>query len=242
MSQPAISCYHCEKPITGNFCAHCGKPKSLERIDGRYVMSEFRSIVNFDKGILFTIWELLLRPGANIHHFMHHDRNRLVKPIIFLITASLIYSLLQQILHFEDGYMSFSGTEESATIAIFAWIQKNYGYANLLMAIFIAWWIKLFFRKYAYNYFEILILLCFIMGMGMLMYTAFGLLESLTSWKVLQIGGIFGMLYAGWAIARFFDKSRFWNYAKGIFAYLLGFLTFSIAALVLGLAIDWISK
>jgi len=34
------------------------------------------------------------------------------------------------------------------------------------MGIVIAMWSGLFFRKYGYNFYEILILLCFVMGMG----------------------------------------------------------------------------
>ncbi|MBX2844109.1 MAG: DUF3667 domain-containing protein [Flammeovirgaceae bacterium] len=130
--------------------------KTLERINGKYIWNEISSVLNFDKGILYTIRELLLRPGKNIQIFILEDRNRLVKPIVFIIITSFIYTLAQQLLHFKD-YVNAGGFEESAITNIFGWIQKNYGYANILMAIFIAGWIKIFFRKYEYNFFEILI-------------------------------------------------------------------------------------
>ena len=233
-------CKNCETEVIQNYCPNCGTPVVLKRINGQYILKEISSVLNFDRGILYTIRELLLRPGKNIQTFVLEDRNRLVKPIIFIIITSLIYTLAQQFLHFEDGYLNAGGFEESATTNIFGWIQKNYGYANIIMAIFIAGWIKVFFRKYEYNFFEILILLCFLMGIGMLIYTVFGLIESITKIQILQIGGMVALVYTSWAIGRFFDKNKKANYLKGFLSYLLGMITFFLAAIILGMGIDLI--
>jgi hypothetical protein len=233
-------CKNCETEVIQNYCPNCGTPVVLKRINGQYILKEISSVLNFDRGILYTIRELLLRPGKNIQTFVLEDRNRLVKPIIFIIITSLIYTLAQQFLHFEDGYVNAGGFEESATTNIFGWIQKNYGYANIIMAIFIAGWIKVFFRKYEYNFFEILILLCFLMGISMLIYTVFGLIESITKIQILQIGGMVALVYTSWAIGRFFDKNKKANYLKGFLSYLLGMITFFLAAIILGMGIDLI--
>ena len=234
-------CKNCQSEFIGNFCSHCGRAQALKRIDGKYILSEIGSVFNFDKGILYTIRELLIRPGQSVQNFIHKDRNRLVKPLIFIIVCSLIYTIAQQLLHFEDGYVSAGGFGESSIAKVFEWIQKNYGYANILMAIFIAFWIKVFFGKNNYNFFEILILLCFVMGVGMLIYSVFGIIESLTKLSVLTFGGIFGVAYASWAIGRFFDKSRKLNYLKSFLSYFLGMITFYIGAIILGLVIDLVN-
>jgi len=149
----------------------------------------------------------------------------------------------QQLLHFEDGYVNNGELEESSAVKIInEWIQKHYGYANILMAIFIAMWIKLFFRKYNYNFFEILILLCFVMGIGMLVYMIFGIVESVTEISVLHFGGIIGLAYVSWAIGQFFDKTKKVNYLKGLLSYLLGMISFIFVATILGVGIDLIQK
>ena len=236
------NCIKCNTEVIQNYCPNCGTPITLKKINGEYILNEISSVLNFEKGILFTIKELLIRPGQNINDFINKDRNRLVKPIIFLIVCSLIYTIAQQTLNFEDGYAKYGGFGESTVATIFQWIQNNYGYANLLMAIFIALWIKVFFRKYAYNFFEILILLCFVMGVGMLIYTLFGIVENLTKFGVLHIGGKFGFLYVTWAIGAFFDKTKKLNYLKGLFSYLLGMMTFYLGAVILGKGIDFIQN
>lgn len=233
-------CKKCGADLSDEFCSKCGSPKSLKRIDGSYILEEVVSVFNFDKGIFYTIKELLIRPGENVKKFIHNDRNRLVKPIIFVIVCSLIYTIAQQLLRFEDGYVNAGGFGDSAITEVYGWIQGNYGYANILMAIFISFWLKLFFKKYDYNFFEIIILLCFVMGIGMLIYTLFGIIESITHLRVLQIGGMIGFIYTSWAIGQFFDKAQKVNYLKAIIAYLLGMLSFYFLAVILGLAIDFI--
>lgn len=235
-----IVCKNCKTEVIQNYCPKCGMPVKLTRINRQYILKEISSVLNFDRGIFYTIRELLLRPGKNIQTFILEDRNRLVKPIIFIIITSLIYTLAQQFLHFEDGYVNAGGFEESGTTNILGWIQKNYGYANILIAIFIAGWIKIFFRKYEYNFFEILILLCFVMGIGMLIYTVFGIIESATKIQILHIGGMIALVYTSWAIGRFFDKNKKANYLKGFLSYLLGMITFFLGAIILGMGIDLI--
>lgn len=240
--KPVLYCEHCQSELIGDFCSNCGRTRALQRIDGTFILSEILSVLNFDKGILYTIRELLTRPGQNIRDFIHKDRNRLVKPIFFIIICSVVYTATQQFMHFEDKYVTVTGFGESAVAAIFEWIQKNYGYGNVLMAIFIALWIKVFFRKYDYNFFEILTLLCFVMGMGMLIYTIFGAVESLSKLKVLHLGGLIGFVYVSWAIGQFFDERKKINFLKGFLAYFLGMVSFTLFAIITGILIDLIKR
>ena len=235
-------CKNCNAEVTQNYCPNCGQAAKVKRIDGRYIAHEIGHILNLERGILFTIKELLIRPGENVRTFMSENRSRLVRPIVFIIVTSLIYSLINHFFHIEDGYVSFDETKESTTGLILQWVQNHYGYANIIMGIFIAFWTKLLFRKYNYNYFEILILLCFAMGMGMLLYSVFAVFQGLTNINLMQIAGIIGFIYSAWAIGQFFDKRKFSNYVKAFVSYFLGFLTFAVTAVLLGTIIDLIIK
>jgi len=232
-------CEYCNKEHTGNFCSNCGRVRTLKRIDGAYILSEIGSILNFQKGIFYTVRELLLRPGKNVQRFLHQDRNRLVKPIVFVIVCSLIYTLLQQLLNFEDGYINYSFGEGTVSNALFSWVTKNYGYTNILMSIFMALWIKVFFRKQDYNFFEILILLCFVIGIGMLIFALFGILDSLIDLKIIDKGFFLGILYVSWGIGQFFTGNKWLNSLKGFLSYILGLMSFTLLILVVGMFLDW---
>jgi hypothetical protein len=168
--------------------------------------------------------------------------DKLVKPIIFIIVTSLIYTLLNHFFHIEDGYVNYHEAKKSTTGSIVKWMQDHYGYANIMMGVFIALWIKLFFKKYNYNFYEILIMLCFVMGMGMLIFSVFVLIEGLTHFHVMTIAGIIGIAYCIWAIGHFFDKKKAGSYVKALAAYILGMITFWVLPVIFGTLIDILSK
>lgn len=237
-----MNCKNCNTEINAKFCPNCGQPSNLKRIDGHYIIHEIEHVLHFERGILYTIKELVTNPGQNVKNYLTENRNRLVKPIIFIIITSLIYSICNSFFHFEDTYSNKLYNKNSATSAIYKWIQGHYGYANIIMAIFIALWSKLFFRKYKFNIFEILILLCFVMGMAMLFLSAFGIIQSLTNINLILIASTFCFAYAIWSIGQFYEKGKIINYVKAFFAYVLGMLTFYITATLIGKTIDLINK
>jgi hypothetical protein len=234
------NCKNCNQNLTGKFCSDCGQPATLKRIDSHYIQHEIEHVLHLDRGIFYTIKELLIRPGKNVREFFSDNRNRLVKPIIFIIVCSLVYTLIDHYFHIEQSYVEIHGEKGSAYNSINKWMQDHYGYANIIMGICIAPWLKLFFRKYDYNFFEILILLCFIMGVGMLIFSVFVIAEGLTHFHVMKVAGWIGILYCSWAIADFYDKKKIIGYPKSILCYLLGMQTFALTIFALGYIVDLI--
>ena len=239
-----MNCKNCNTEINSKFCPDCGQPTSLKRIDGKYIIHEIEHVLHFERGILYTVRELVINPGQNIRNYLSENRSRLVKPIIFIILTSLIYSITISIFHIEEQYVQFhdEGAKLLTAKKIFQWIQGHYGYANIIMGVFIAFWTKLFFKKYKYNFFEILIVLCFIIGIAMLIFSIFAMLQGITHLKISQIGGIIGVIYFSWALGQFFGKDKLFNYIKALFAYLIGMITFVFLSVGLGILIDLIIK
>ncbi len=232
-------CKKCKSELHGNYCSNCGQPQKFERINSRYLISEIGSVLNLQKGFFFTVKELIIRPGENIKTFISEDRTRLVKPIMFILICSLTYTIFEEVLEFKNRYidLQFDGSD-SVISSILQWITQNYGYSNILMSVFVAIWIKIFYRKYDYNFYEVLTLLLFISGMQMLLSTLLGMLESFIKLPILKFGTYLVLIYAFWAIAQFFDKRKILNYLKVPLAYFLGLLTFFLVALGVGLLID----
>ena len=231
--KPLDYCKNWQTEMRGNYCSNCGRAKALKRIDKNYILHEIGSVLNLDRGIFYSIRELLIRPDQNIREFLLEDRNRLVKPILFIIISSLVYTLTNQLFHFDNGYVNYNGSENLATSTIFKWVQEHYGYSNIIMGVFVAFWVAIFFKKYQYNFFEILILICFVMGIGMLVFSLFGIIEGITQIHMMQISGILVILYFSWAIGRFFERKTA-NYFKAFVAYILGIITFTLVALAVG--------
>jgi len=240
MHTNTVTCKNCNITVEHKFCGNCGQPMQLKRVDKDYILHEIWHVLHFEKGILYTIKELLVRPGKNVKGFIEENRSRLVKPIIFIIVTSLIYTLINSAFHIENQYIDYHGTEPGTTSSIFEWVQHHYGYANIIMGLGISFWARLFFRKSDYNFFEILILLCFVMGIGMLIFAVFALFQGLTQLNMMPVSGGLSILYATWAIGQFFDPKKVSSYIKALVAYLLGMLTFMIALGLLVLVVELI--
>jgi hypothetical protein len=201
-------------------------------------------LLHFEKGFFYTVKELMTRPGESIREFIAENRNKHMKPVSFVILTSLFYTLIAHLLHAED----INNAKEQMNVGqsglnILHWVQGHYGYANIMMGIFIACCVKLFFRKYSYNFFEIMVLLCFVMGQGMLLYTLVTCFVWLVKYNVyILLLSVIGFAYPVWAIAQFFDKAKIRSYIKAFFAYLSGYFLFYIVIILIGIAADSIIK
>lgn len=71
---------------------------SLDRITFKGLMGFILSILNFEKGILFTVKELLVRPRVVIEEYLKKDRTKLVNPIRFLVFSTALSTFLSLIL------------------------------------------------------------------------------------------------------------------------------------------------
>jgi hypothetical protein len=203
-----MNCKNCTSKIHGNYCAHCGNAKQLKRIDGHFILHEIKHVLHFEKGIFFTIKELLLRPGKCVREYISENRSRLVKPIIFIIVTSLIYTFAEHAFNVEKGYFKISDSTTPTYDAISSWVHNHYGYANIIMGFFIACWLKIFFRKHDVNFFEILILLSFVMGVGMLFFALAAILNSVSGLNFMPTLSGITFVYMSWAIGQFFEQKK----------------------------------
>lgn len=237
-----MNCKNCVSKIHGNYCAQCGQPAKLKRIDGQFILHEIEHVLHFEKGLFFTIRELLIRPGRSVRGYIAENRSRLMKPIIFIIVTSLIYSLMEHFFQIEKGYFNMSDDKATSIKLISDWVHNHYGYANIIMGFFIACWLKIFFWKYDVNIFEIAILLAFVMGMGMLFLAIAAFLKGVTALNLMPIASVFTFVYLSWSIGQFFERDKFASYLKASAAYILGFTTFSACAWIAGAGYDAIMR
>lgn len=237
-----MHCKNCTGKIHGNYCCHCGHAVELKRIDGHFILHEIEHVLHFEKGLFFTIRELLLRPGKCVREYISENRSRLVKPIIFIIVTSLIYTLVEHFFHIEKGYFKASYDGATGIIAISNWVQNHYGYANIIMGLFIAFWLKIFFRKQDVNFFEISILLSFVMGIGMLFLAVAAFLSGISGRNLMPFFSFISFIYLSWSIGQFFDQSKLTSFVKAGTAYILGLTTFSVGTWILGFGYDAIMR
>ena len=237
-----MNCKNCNTEVNSKFCPDCGQPTSLKRIDRHYIIHEIEHILHFERGILYTIRELITNPGQNIRTYLSENRSRLVKPVIFIIITSLIYTLTSHFFHIKEEVINFEVSDKSAIGSILKWMQEHYGYTSILTGIFVAIWLKVFFKKYEYNFYELLIMLCFVQGISMLIFAIFSFLQGISHFNLLSFAGILGVIYMTWGIGNFFEERKIGNYVKALISFFLGTMTFYIIVFVIGISIDMLTK
>lgn len=73
---------------------HQGPLNEPERISVRHMIQVVLSIWNLDKGLLFTLRELSLRPGKAIRDYLFGDRKRYLHPLRFLFLSAALAAFL----------------------------------------------------------------------------------------------------------------------------------------------------
>ena len=235
------SCKNCNEPIVGNFCSNCGQPAKLKRIDKYYIIQELGGFFFANKGMIYTIKKILINPGDSVRRFITEDRYRFVKPITFLFVSSLIYVITSSLFNVSiQDYMDFD--EGTIVSFVMTWLIEHPGYMNIIVGMFMAFFIKIFFKKAGYNIFEIFILMCFVCGMTTLFDSVGAIIQGITHLKFIQISIFISFTYSTWAIAQFFDRKKVASYIKAFLSYILGMLVFGFLIGVVGAIIDIIIK
>lgn len=91
-------CANCARVTDGpeqKFCPACGQPTPAHRIDWHFLGHELEhSVLHMDRGILYSLKELMLRPGHLMRAYLDGQRAKQVKPLLLLmITAAAVVLL-----------------------------------------------------------------------------------------------------------------------------------------------------
>lgn len=92
------TCANCARVVEGSeqkFCPACGQPTPMHRIDWHFLGHELEhSVLHMDRGILYSLKELMLRPGYLMRAYLDGQRAKQVKPLLLLmITAAAVVLL-----------------------------------------------------------------------------------------------------------------------------------------------------
>ena len=228
-------CKNCNYQTNEEFCSKCGHPVKLKKIDRDFIIQEIKSALFTDKGFLYTSKKIILSPGDSVRQYIEEDRSRYVKPITYLIVTSLIYAIISHLLK-SNYYTQYHVQIQSAMNHIFTWIMENRVYSSIIMDFYMAFFIKILFRKSKYNLFEIFILMCYLSGIKVLFISVALIIQTLVNTNIITVLLSISMIYSFWAIGQFFEKKKAKSYFKAILSYVMGAfslsLIFSIVAII----------
>lgn len=174
MNTSDAKCKNCGNSVEANYCSYCGQSTKTERIDLPYLFHNLiYSFFHIDKGILYTMKELTLRPGKAIRDYLDGKRVGLFKPFSYLLIPAAIYVFIYIGLDL-PVYYSNVYTEEIPEIDALGesyanWINNHLGIAQLILIPVVAFFSFVLFRKSGYNYGENLVINTYIGGHALLL-------------------------------------------------------------------------
>ncbi|HUR10557.1 MAG TPA: DUF3667 domain-containing protein [Flavitalea sp.] len=212
-----IICQNCGHEGENNYCSICGQVLQAKRISLPHLIHEvIHTFTHFERGYLFTLRELLFRPGIMQRKYLSGLRLHYQKPFpMFTISGTLcalaLYLLYKNAPVLTDQYF------------------KNYYFLvqAVLLPVYALITYLLFYSRKLY-YAEALVLNIYMVGFMLLLIlpiNCFAFFLSTESISLIEL--IVLTIYNVWTYVNFFnDKPTWWIIVKSIVSILACYLLF----------------
>lgn len=247
-------CLNCNQECDNKYCSHCGQRSATKRLDVPYMREQIMvSLFQLERGIVYTIKELITRPGHSIREYIQGKRVKHFKPFSFLFVAATVYVLFTKFLGIEshvsaflDGfYGELNETNNEKQHSLISWIESNQVYITVVSVLFYAIATFIAFSKAGYNFIEHLVLNFYISGIQFIIYTLFAFFIDDES-PFVVVPFLVAFIFNAFVYFQFFEDRSWFKRVGGliltyiIFFILLMMILIAISVFVLdGSDIDW---
>ena len=244
----ASTCINCGRAVAGaeqKFCPACGQPTPVHRIDWHFLGHELEhSVLHMDRGILYSLKELMLRPGHLMRAYIEGRRANQAKPLLLIMVMAAVVVFLTRYL-LGEGVMDRlaaplpAGAAEAdraiaiamkATELVKAWTNQYFALYTLLLLPFEAAAFRLSFGRFAgFNYPEWLVITAFLTVQAFVFWVLMLLLHRWLPHPELWMT-LASILFAIFSLIQLFRTRPWW---KTLLRAALGFGLFFVVSAVL---------
>ena len=227
--QVSSSCINCDRASAGadqKYCPNCGQPTPVHRIDWHFLGHELEhSVLHMDRGILYSLKQLMLQPGRLLRDYIEGRRGNQVKPLLLITMMAAAVLLLNRLItgaSIVDGGASeamLAGQTMPAELlrfmaasrAVTGWVESHFAAFTLMLLPIEALAFRLIFSRYCkLNYPEWLVI------------TTLLTVQTFVIWFVLMfahrwmpytqmLAGMLGMIYSVVSLVQFFQQRPVWS-------------------------------
>lgn len=257
-------CLNCGAEVSSHFCADCGQRYPQHRLTMRELLHlSWGSLVDFDRGFLFTVKELFKHPSAVISDYINGRRVVYTNPVKYLflwlgISTFIGFSLvdidvLSQRMSQQQFKKSSVQTEiksekakqrleqsRKTTLQMQRLMIQNPQFTYAILIPIAGMFTYLFFKKQGYTYAEHLLLNAYITTQTIILNLPVYVLYWLfpTHFGAISITSllIVALCYTAIAASFFYKSSYLKAGAKALVAHVLAYFVFGILLIVLMIA------
>ena len=132
-------CNNCGLMFSGNFCPRCSQKADLGRINWRSVRNGIMDIWGLGtRSLLYSIWQLLMRPGYFISDYISGKRQVSFPPVKMLCIVTVIYSLIIYWLFPKVFGIQLHDIDEGSRQLLsnyYNWYESHFSWAMLGMSV-----------------------------------------------------------------------------------------------------------
>ncbi|MFD2569010.1 DUF3667 domain-containing protein [Spirosoma soli] len=238
-----VNCQNCDHEYVGRYCSQCGQRADTHPVNWHYIWHEIpHSVWHVDHGIVYTLRQLLTRPGHTIREFLEGKRVNHYRPLALLLMLGAVLLFVQHglgVSYMKASQEMLNSKDASAGAQAFQaelnqWIERNQNLLYILMIPFFAFGYRLMFRRQRYNYPEMLVAQTFITNIHLLLSLAIVVLfwalgGSVAAFKIVMWVSAVAML--GYNVIVYYQlfqrRVRFFSVVwRSIIGYAIGYLSF----------------
>jgi len=242
-----IECKNCNNEFDGNYCNLCGQSAATHRINFKFLWHDIQhGLLHFDKGIIYSLGQLCLRPGHTINEYMAGKRVGHFKPLSMVVVLATVYGLLKHFFIHEEAIKESSKIvinntriSVSTVNAIIEWVNSHGAIMALIVVPFYALASFLAYREEKYNYVEHLVLNAYTSSLRLLVTIILFPLVVLTQHTsgadtVDTVTNVLELAVTGWCFIQFFSNIKWYTALKKLIStYLIFFVEMIVVGIIL---------
>ncbi|SHL13002.1 DUF3667 domain-containing protein [Hymenobacter psychrotolerans] len=94
------ACLNCGTALHDRFCAHCGQPANTHRLTMAHWLHDIpHSIWHVDKGLPYTLGQMLRRPGPALRRYLAGQRVPFFRPLTYVLLITGLITFCYVVLH-----------------------------------------------------------------------------------------------------------------------------------------------
>ncbi|MCR5889245.1 DUF3667 domain-containing protein [Hymenobacter sp. J193] len=241
------ACLNCGTTLHDEFCAHCGQAASTHRriTLGHWLHDIPHSIWHVDKGLPYTLQQMLRRPGPTLQRYLAGQRAPFFRPLSYLLIITGLITFLYVVLHLRPYNTHDPSIPAALRIAqerFIGFFSKYINWFAVALLPLTSAVVRLFLRRGGFNYAESITVATFVTGtshfLTLLVLPVLYLLNGTRSGQMLMMSVTFLTLaYQSWAYGSLLQGtglSAVGRYLRGWAAAMGGYLiTLTIATFIM---------
>ena len=139
-------CANCHQDYTGNYCPYCSQKAGMGKVTWASVAKSISLIWGMDsRSLLYSLLQLLLRPGYLISDYINGERQASFPPVKMLLLVAIVYEI---IIHWAGVREVPSDPDGSYELmrGFAIWFNNNPGWGQMVKCLFLIPFTWLFFR------------------------------------------------------------------------------------------------